>query len=327
MRLEDAITDPVVIGLYLAMLAGRDRSGYFELRCKAARGMRQEWFSLEDRPAAAARIVELGTSTDVYVGVLPRHERAGGSDALGQAWALFVDLDDAEQGAAALAGFDPWPHVVIRSGRGLHAYWSLREPLDARHVRQANRRLAHHLGADMNATDAARILRPPGTLNHKYAPPRRVECVRLDLGPAFTAQEVVGALPDPPAPAPDRTLTRLRARRAGGAFGDPLDAIPAAEYVPLLLGRELGRDGKVTCPFHGGGQERTPSLHVYGEERGWACFSCPPAPWQRGGADHLGGRIIDLGAMLYGLEPRGRGYHEIRRRLAADLLGATEEAA
>ena len=72
----------------------------------------------------------------------------------------------------------------------------------------------------------------------------------------------------------------------------------------------MGRDGKAQCPWHGGGDERTPSLHCY-DDGGFYCYGCG-----------VGGSIIDLGARLYGLEPRGRGFHEIRRRLAADLLGA-----
>jgi len=40
-----------------------------------------------------------------------------------------------------------------------------------------------------------------------------------------------------------------------------------------------------------------------------------------------GGSAIDLAAHLYGLEPRGAGFFEIRRRLALDLLGREEAAA
>ena len=32
-----------------------------------------------------------------------------------------------------------------------------------------------------------------------------------------------------------------------------------------------------------------------------------------------GGSIIDLGALLYGIEPRGAGFHRIRERLLAEL--------
>jgi DNA primase len=94
-----------------------------------------------------------------------------------------------------------------------------------------------------------------------------------------------------------------------------LAAIPASEYIEVLLGRSVGRDGKTTCPFHGGGQERTPSLHAYPDAgRGWFCFGCDE-----------GGDIYTLGAKLYGLDVR-QDFREIRRRLAADLLRAGEAA-
>jgi hypothetical protein len=76
----------------------------------------------------------------------------------------------------------------------------------------------------MAATDAARILHPPGTLNHKSSPPRAVVCTRLEPV-KFSAADVVGHLPDshhyrrPPrrlrqllghgAPRPDRVLDGL----------------------------------------------------------------------------------------------------------------------
>ncbi len=149
-----------------------------------------------------------------------------------------------------------------------------------------------------------------------------MECVRLEFdGPLPTAADVLADVPElllEPRRAPD-PLTTLRARRSStpSAFGDPLLEIPATEYVPLLTGRPLGRDGKTVCPFHAGGQERTPSLHAYPGDGGWACFgSCPAPP----GCRHLGGDIIAFGAALYGIEPRGSGYHEIRQRIAADLL-------
>ncbi len=88
--------------------------------------------------------------------------------------------------------------------------------------------------------------------------------------------------------------------------GDALMSIPATVYVPALTGRLLGRDGKLECPFH---EDWNPSLHCYEGAGGWYCFQCS-----------RGGSIIDLGAALWGLEPRGGGYFEIRRRLAVELL-------
>jgi hypothetical protein len=161
----------------------------------------------------------------------------------------------------------------------------------------------------MAATDAARILRPPETFNFKSGTPVAVEVARLEPV-IFEAQDVVGALPE----------EAERGRRSEGTLLDPSDAlatIPPTVYVEVLTGREVGADGKATCPFHAGGDERTPSLHAYPTpEAGWVCF-----------AGCGGGSIIDLGALLYGIEPRGRGFTDIRKRLAKDLLAATAVAA
>ncbi len=98
------------------------------------------------------------------------------------------------------------------------------------------------------------------------------------------------------------------------AGDNPLATIPPPLYVELLTGGEVGRDGKVACLFH---DDRTPSLEVYAEPAGgWYCFGCD-----------RGGTIIDFGAALYGIEPRGPGYWEIRRRLEAELLPALRKAA
>lgn len=86
---------------------------------------------------------------------------------------------------------------------------------------------------------------------------------------------------------------------------DALDDLSAVEYVPALTGEEL-RFGFVRCPFHDG--DDTGSLKAYDGDRGWHCFGC-----------HRGGTIIDFGAELYGLTPRGSGYFEIRRMLGEAL--------
>jgi DNA primase len=88
-------------------------------------------------------------------------------------------------------------------------------------------------------------------------------------------------------------------------WGDPLHAIPAREYVQALAGAEVSSSGRLRCPLpeH---EDRSPSFRVYPD--GWHCFGCG-----------RGGSIIDFGAALYGVEPRGSGYREVRRRLVADL--------
>ena len=108
--------------------------------------------------------------------------------------------------------------------------------------------------------------------------------------------------------------------RAGARDADALLSIPAAVWLPALTGRPVTRGGKVQCPFHAGGQERTPSLQLYGTH--WACFACQPAP----GREAAGGTVIDFAARLYGIEPRGRGYWDLRRQVARTLLGREEAA-
>jgi hypothetical protein len=109
--------------------------------------------------------------------------------------ALAVDLDVKPK---AFPGFDAAsayldslpiaPSIVVGSGGGLHAWWVLEEPLllDTPEAFAAARRLADRwrglcraratrVGADLDpVADLARVLRLPGTQNHKYKPPRPV---------------------------------------------------------------------------------------------------------------------------------------------------------
>ena len=91
------------------------------------------------------------------------------------------------------------------------------------------------------------------------------------------------------------------------AHDDALRMVAPAVYVRALTGLTAGRDGKVSCPFHG--EDRTPSLHVYEDPAaGWYCYGC-----------RRGGSIFDLGAEVFGLSTRGREFVELRQRLQAAL--------
>jgi RepB DNA-primase from phage plasmid/CHC2 zinc finger len=288
---------------FLAALAGTaNRGELLELRYRLDDGQRMgQVFDRATRARAlATRAVMLGRRTDVYVGCAPRTRRHGGRDAVERAFVLWADCDG-EAAVSALAEFEPSPAIVIGSGTGsnCHAYWPLTEPVARDELERANRRLAHALGADLVSADAARILRVPGTLSHKHDPPTRVDAVRLDLGLRVEVAEVVGELPDPPAPA-RATLVPMPAQVRGD---DPLLAIAPDVYVRRLLGVEVPRHRKVPCPFH---EDRNASLHVYETaERGWYCF----------GACRRGGTIYDLAAPLYGCTARGEDFLRLRVEL------------
>jgi len=303
-----ALTPKVACRLYLATLYSREPAAWIAIRERLpnGRGMRQAFHRTALVDELAPRLVELGQRTDVYVRATPCSTRDGTAASAKRAWTLYADCDTPDA-VRRLAELPVPPPMTVRSGTETHthAYWPLREPVAPEDTARANRRLAHALGADRRATDIARILRPPGTLNHKTCPPASVRLDAFDAtGRSPLLTDIAGDLADPPdetrpSPAPVRTLPN-------GA-DDVLRTFPASYYVPALTGRDLGRDGKVACPFH---EERTPSLHAYDDpDRGWCCYGCG-----------RGGSIIDFGAELYGVEPRGAGYHEIRRRLAAELL-------
>ena len=297
--------------LMAATLAGNAPDKHLiEIRYgKRGEGMRQRFCRVEDYRAAAAFGIAAAQSGDAYISALPRLRQSGTLDDVEATWVLWTDIDQ-DDGVERAARFEPAPSIIIETGTAGHALavWQLGEPLAAHQVKPMNRRLAHALGGDMAATDAARVLRLPGTLAHKHQTPRPVRCVQLDPY-CYTIEHLVAHLPDPlVAPRLPRSSAGTQERR-----DDVLMEISPRVYVPILTSQEIEPDGKVRCPFHADGQERTPSLHAWDDPRdGWYCFAC-----QRGGT------IIDLGAEIYGIEPRGRGFHDIRERLAQDLLGVT----
>ena len=115
--------------------------------------------------------------------------------------ALFLDLDcskdkaKSKQGYAtkldalkALKAFNksvglPRP-IIVDSGGGIHAYWPFEAAVPAadwKNVAEGLKALCKSYGllADRQVTaDAARILRPVGSHNRKYSPPRRVNLLK-----------------------------------------------------------------------------------------------------------------------------------------------------
>jgi hypothetical protein len=285
-----------------SLLAARDRGALLELRARRADGgMTQRFYRVGQLRDAADEVLERGARTDVYVGCVPRLRCAGDRTALGRAWVLWVDCDDATS-VSRLATFSPAPAVIVRSGTGtnVHAYWPLLRPIAPVDAGVANRRLAVSLGACCSpVTSPTAILRVPGTRNFKHDPPRLVTLDVFRPAERFTVEELVGRMPAPDASERGRAAA-WHAEPAPSA--DPLRRIPPAVYVHALTGQRVGRDRKISCPLH---DDRTPSLHVYDDaERGWYCFGCG-----------RGGSIYDLAAALYKLPLRGRGFLRLRALL------------
>jgi hypothetical protein len=290
--------------LYLqALSAGAPPGALLDVRYRRADGRFVQAFLDARDPDAPARIVRIGRQTDVYVGCAMRVRRRGTRQDLAPTALLWADCDDPQALAAARA-FTPEATMIVASGSHdhVHAYWALTRTLDPSAIEDANRRLAATLGADPKCADATRILRVPGTWNHKHKPPRPVELLHHGEK-RYRPVEIFTALPRL-----DDSRARRRHGRGRARENDPLHQIKPADYVRLLTGRIPDRDGKIACPFH---QDDRPSLHVYpSPEQGWVCYGCPTSDGKPRGGD-----IYTLASQLWGIPTRGPDFIELRARL------------
>jgi hypothetical protein len=298
---------------FVKLLAGREpgeRLLEVRYRTNGHSGMKQHFIPATSPGVAENLIRSLSERGDTYVGVLLRDRAQGGRRAVSSSHLLWVEIDAADGETRLLSAPAPPTAIVSSGGAGhLHAYWLLRSAVDADQLPELNRKLAGTVGGDLASVDAARILRPPATLNHKYEQPIATRLELLESSRAYDALELTVGLIDPHPKAnytaqvaphrPSRPLVP-----AWRQVEEALRQIPASEYVPQLAGEELNAEGKIHCPFHGDGKERTPSLQVYPPFE-WACFGC-----QRGGS------IYDFASYLWRIPTKGAGFHELRERLA-----------
>lgn len=105
----------------------------------------------------------------------------------GEPWPHYETLQDAWTAISAFTKKNglPQPSALVISGGGWHVYWISETPLtpgEWRPYAEGLKALLIREGVKCDAgltTDCARLLRVPGTLNHKYSPPRLVELVHL----------------------------------------------------------------------------------------------------------------------------------------------------
>jgi D5 N terminal like/Primase C terminal 1 (PriCT-1) len=146
---------------------------------------------------------------DTYMGVASRlGETGGGSFAnCAELMAIFAEIDfkdsDEETARQRVAAFPLWPSIVIRSGGGLHCYYLLDDPLDLQNGGQPiasrlPRALARVLGGDLKSAEPARVLRLPGTLNHKYQPAREVKIEHFDARQRYSIDQIESAISNVP---------------------------------------------------------------------------------------------------------------------------------
>jgi hypothetical protein len=157
------------------------------------------WLTVD--PMAAPLVPKMFLDKDAYFSVNPatmrrsEHERARNSDiaALNCFYCEFDDTDRAKLDAflAKLAGHGIEAACVVFSGGGYHVYVLLRDTFHLDTLDKINRAMelqwafAQFAGGDTSVNDLARVLRIPGTINHKpeYSPNFPiVNIIQWDMG-------------------------------------------------------------------------------------------------------------------------------------------------
>lgn len=119
--------------------------------------------------------------TNVYIGVFQRRKKGSGKlENCSKTNAIYLDFDDMELAEINfridMAGL-PQPSMIVNSGHGYHVYWLLEEATGFE-IQPVIKELAALLHADQKATDPARILRVPDTMNVKGEP---VQCELVEI--------------------------------------------------------------------------------------------------------------------------------------------------
>lgn len=190
---------------FLEALHGKS-DGYFTVCTPQGTGLKARAFSTKDIGKAADYALSL-VDSDVWVSVgtqttRPGRGKRGRENEVTGIPALWADIDIGAVGHSttkvlpptveaglSLVRWSPDPDIIVSTGGGVHAYWLFEQPWEfeagdpgpkkmtaAWHKRIAARASAHGWHVD-NVSNLDRILRVPGTYNHKTDTPRLVEVI------------------------------------------------------------------------------------------------------------------------------------------------------
>lgn len=161
-----------------------------------AKGLKHEFLATNEEVVRESfRLDKAGVTTYIALATYADPNAGRTADNTEFLQCLWVDVDYKHYASPQAAADDVQrlipligaPTVRVQSGGGLHAYWSLREPLPTEEwkvLAEAFQATWASLGikADPISADAARILRLPGTHNFKpeYGTPREVQLEVLE---------------------------------------------------------------------------------------------------------------------------------------------------
>jgi|GEM_PF-4505201 hypothetical protein len=109
--------------------------------------------------------IQKSEGINIYFGVAPRVAKQGTNKNVKTLPCLWADLDG--NAAKDIFMFKPVPDIIVFSGNGYHAYWTLNTPAPAGETTQKALRSIQKACKSDYVSDFARILRLPGSFNLK----------------------------------------------------------------------------------------------------------------------------------------------------------------
>ena len=141
-----------------------------------------------------------GIPLNIYASANPRFYQGGTShDDVLLARSLFVDLEhiSVKESAAKVAETGlPTPTMIVNSGRGVHLYWRLLEPIiDLAIWSGVQKRLIKLLSSDPAIHDSPRVMRLPGFMNMNSELPTRCSIHNIDPDCRYALNDILHHLP------------------------------------------------------------------------------------------------------------------------------------
>ena len=237
------------------------------------KGMRSRWYTMEDGMAArliadAQHLCE--QHRDVYFSTCPAKKIPASNADMCRVRrqdvscipAYFMDVDTSAdeakagkrvpesvpQAVEALMSLPCPPSALVQSGHGLHAYWLLDQPASPsaapamRAFADAVARATGFPDLDTHATEPARILRVPGTMNYKHGGSLPVRLLDEGTGEHYTAAALdTFAAEHAPAKAALLTASTAPVRSAAAPSAYPADAGSMLDFI-RVKGQQRTRD-------------------------------------------------------------------------------------
>jgi len=207
----------------------KDLSGYIEIREIAAGKSNQIFFD------SAAELINYDPPADknIYIGTMSRNKKRGRIEDTEETRVLWADYDNVKSYAEIEYILNmkklPQPSIVVNSGHGYHCYWLLDKPAGAE-IQPVLKELAAKTGADSHATDLARIMRLPDTMNVKDDP---VKCKLITINKnKFNLNEIADLLGVEPKKPADETYSKPE--QAAEAFGIDYAGIKSKVDKPCI---------------------------------------------------------------------------------------------